>query len=222
MKMYRFALAGASALAMAGMASAGLVGAKAVNMGDMNGEDLDGDTWQIFLIFDNALDQLLAINGDADVSALIFDSPVPLVQNNLFEGMSAFDDVPGAADLGGDSWVVLGSPDTHNTSFSPNFLGGDGMESVIKGNHFEQLDNGGYFDQDPGSAEVPDENMQIQIAQFTLAAGEDDPFPATYIGTASYNLAGGDLVQAAFSVPSPGALALLGLAGLAGGRRRRA
>jgi len=219
MNVYRFALAGASALAVAGAASAALVGAKAVNVGDLGA---GADSWQIWLIFDNALDKLLAVNGDEDISPLVFDSPVPLIQNNIFAGNTTFDDVPTAGDLGGDSWVVLGNPDTHNTSFSPNFLNGDGMMSVIVGTHFEQLDNGGYFDENPGTAELPNENMQIMIAQFTLAlpAGER----ATYVGTVNYNEGGGDLTAAAFEVamPSPGALALLGLAGLAGGRRRRA
>ena len=113
-------------------------------------------------------------------------------------------------------------PDTHNTSFSPEFLGQEGMESVILGSHFEQLDNGGYFDLNPGTEELPDENMQIMIAQFTLALGKGQQ--ATYEGTANYNIGGGELTAGAWSViiPSPGALALLGLAGLAGGRRRRA
>lgn len=135
MNVYRFALAGAGALAAAGLASAAFVGAEAVNMGDL-GTGPDTNSWHIFLLFDDPLDQVLAVNGDEDVSSLIFDAGVPLIQNNLFEGMSAFDDIPGPGDQGGDSWVVLGNVDTHNTSFSPNFLGGDGMESVIKGSHF--------------------------------------------------------------------------------------
>ena len=69
-----------------------------------------------------------------------------------------------AADLGGDSWVTLGDPKTHNTAFSPNFLGGNGMDSVIKGTRFVQLDNGGYFDENPGSMELPDGNA-VQISQ---------------------------------------------------------
>ena len=71
--------------------------------------------------------------------------------------------------------------------------------------------------------ELPDEDMQIQIAQFTLdfgASPHDGTF--SYQGTASYNLEGGNLTSQAFSIalPGPGALALLGLAGLRRGRHR--
>ena len=168
------------------------------------------------------MDQLLAVNGDSDISPLIFDSTTPLVQNNLFEGNSPFDDFPGPGDKGGDSWVVLGSPDTHNTRFSPGFLGQQGMESVILGKHFEQLDNGGYFDSNPGTEELPDENMEIQIAQFSIDLGEGGEH-FSYQGTASFNLGGGELTGRAFQVllPSPSALALFGLAAVASRRRRR-
>ena len=62
-----------------------------------------------------------------------------------------------------------------------------------------------------------DTGAGILIAQLTVAAGED----ITFGGTASFNGDGGALTFAEFSVttvPAPGALALLGLAGL--GRRR--
>ena len=39
--------------------------------------------------------------------------------------------------------------------FSPEFLDGDGVQSVMKGNFFSQPDNGGYFDSDPGTPVLP-------------------------------------------------------------------
>lgn len=219
MNVKAFALAAAGCLALASAASADLVGAKAVNLGDIGA---GVNSFAIYLIFDNALDQLLTVNGDVDISPLIFDSTTPLVQNNLFEGMHTLDDVPTAADLGGDSWVVIGNPDTHNTAFSPGFLGQEGQESVILGTHFEQLHNGGYFDANPRTRELPDEDMQIQIAQFSLDI-DDGNNSATYQATAFFHLGGGKAISRAFalSIPAPGALALLGLAGVAGGRRGR-
>ena len=189
MKVQPFALAGACAAAIVSSADAGLVRAIVVNAGDLGAE---ADSWQVFLVFTDPLDTLLAVSGDADVSALIFGSSTPLIQNNLFEGQQRFDDVPGVADKGGDSWVVIGDPETHNTDFSPGFLGGDGMESVIKGSHFEQLHNGGYYDRNPETEERPDENMRIMIAQFTLDLEEGDV--AIYTGTAHYNSDGAPIL----------------------------
>ena len=93
--------------------------------------------------------------------------------------------------------------------------GADG--SVVNGSSFTWENNGGYFDSDPGSGAF-DSGSGILVAQLTVASGED----ITFGGTASYNSEAGDLTFASFSVttvPAPGALALLGLAGL--GRRRR-
>ena len=93
----------------------------------------------------------------------------------------------------------------------------DGNGQVINGSSFIWENNGGYFDSDPGSGAF-DTGSGILIAQLTVASGED----ITFGGTASFNSAAGELSFASFSVttvPAPGALALLGLAGL--GRRRR-
>jgi hypothetical protein len=57
------------------------------------------------------------------------------------------------------------------------------------------------------------------IAQFTIAAGE----VGMYEGTVDWQGQGAGFTSDTFSVmvPAPGAMALLGLAGLAGSRRRR-
>ena len=93
----------------------------------------------------------------------------------------------------------------------------DALGQVIRGSSFTWEDNGGYFDSDPGSGAF-DSGSGILIAQLTVASGED----VTFGGTASFNSDTGDLSFGEFSVttvPAPGALALIGLAGL--GRRRR-
>ena len=119
----------------------------------------------------------------------------------------------------GDSWVTIGEGDANGgeTQFSPGFLEGQGdaFGALISGDGFLQADNGGYFDSNPSTSV---EGTSILVAQFTFAEGTT----WTYTGTSDFNAGGTDLTNAAFSVsniPAPGALALLGLAGL--GRRRR-
>ncbi|MEC8092736.1 MAG: hypothetical protein VX155_02745 [Planctomycetota bacterium] len=177
------------------------------------------DTYKIFLNFTSPADKLLAINGDVagGYSAISYEGGE--LYNALFAGVLADDNGQSAAVPGmeGDSYFTIGGQT--DTSFSPGFLadntGADG--SVVNGSSFTWENNGGYFDSDPGSGAY-DIGSGILVAQLTVASGED----ITFGGTASYNSEAGDLTFASFSVttvPAPGALALLGLAGL--GRRRR-
>lgn len=177
------------------------------------------DTYKIFLNFTSPADKLLAINGDVagGYSAISYEGGE--LYNALFAGVLADDNGQYAAFPGmeGDSYFTIGGQT--DTSFSPGFLadntGADG--SVVNGSSFTWENNGGYFDSDPGSGAF-DSGSGILVAQLTVASGED----ITFGGTASYNSEAGDLTFASFSVttvPAPGALALIGLAGL--GRRRR-
>lgn len=179
------------------------------------------DTYKIFLNFTSPADKLLAINGDVSggYSAISYEGGE--LYNALFAGVLTDDNGQYASFAGmeGDSYVTIGGQ--ADTSFSPGFLanntGADG--SIINGSSFTWEDNGGYFDSDPGSGAF-DTGSGILVAQLTVASGED----ITFGGTASYNSEAGELSFASFSVttvpvPAPGALALIGLAGL--GRRRR-
>ncbi|RZO56330.1 MAG: hypothetical protein EVA77_03260 [Phycisphaeraceae bacterium] len=177
------------------------------------------DTYKIFLNFTSPADKLLAINGDVagGYSAISYEGGE--LYNALFAGVLADDTGQYAAFAGmeGDSYFTIGGQT--DTSFSPGFLAGNtGADgSVVNGSSFSWENNGGYFDSDPGSGAF-DSGSGILVAQLTVASGED----ITFGGTASYNSEAGDLTFASFSVttvPAPGALALLGLAGL--GRRRR-
>lgn len=177
------------------------------------------DTYKIFLNFTSPADKLLAVNGDVagGYSAISYEGGE--LYNALFAGVLADDSGQYAAFPGmeGDSYFTIGGQT--DTSFSPGFLAGNtGADgSVVNGSSFTWENNGGYFDSDPGSGAF-DTGSGILVAQLTVASGED----ITFGGTASYNSEAGDLTFASFSVttvPAPGALALLGLAGL--GRRRR-
>ena len=74
----------------------------------------------------------------------------------------------------------------------------DGCETgcCIVGSSWGGKGNGGYFDGNPGTPELPDENGRILIAQFSLP--DDTCF--TYQGTASFNLGGGELTSRAFVI----------------------
>ena len=208
--------AGTIALAAAGVASADYTGASVMNMGEI----VPGtNTYRIFVNFSSPDDRLLAISGNDTISALRY-SGAELVQNA--PGFETLDlqDKPFAASLPGDSWVTIGGnfeAGLTDTTFSPGFLSpAFPGASVINGDFFEQLENGGYFDFDPGTAEA---GGSVIIAQFTIAADA----AGTYEGTVDWQGAGAGFTSNVFSVvvPAPGAVALLGLAGLAGTRRRR-
>ena len=207
--MSRFAFAavlGATAMASADFAGASFT-EEVINPGEV--------TYKIFLNYTNPLDKQLAVSGNANFSALQLTASSELIQKHLVPVVPA--DVPGALAQPGDSWVTIGANGGDDTQFSPGFLEGqaDAFGALISGDGFLQADNGGYFDSDPSTAVA---GTSILIAQFTFAEGST----WTYTGTSDFNAGGTDLTSAAFSVtniPAPGALALLGLAGL--GRRRR-
>ena len=209
--MSRFAFA--AVLGATAMASADFVGGSFTQQELSPGEI----TYQIFLNYNNPLDKQLAVSGNSNISALELTASSPLIQKHLVAAVPA--DVPGPLALPGDSWVSIGEGIANGgeTQFSPGFLEGQGdaFGALISGDGFLQADNGGYFDSNPSTSV---EGTSILIAQFTFAEGTT----WTYTGTSDFNAGGTDLTNAAFSVsniPAPGALALLGLAGL--GRRRR-
>ena len=206
-------LVGSSVLVGASSASADFVGAsytsEILNPGEV--------TYRIYLNYDNPLDKLLAVSGNANFAALQLTASSDLINKHLVPAVPA--DVPGPLAQPGDSWVTIGEGDANGgeTQFSPGFLDGQGdaFGALISGDGFLQADNGGYFDSNPSTSV---EGTSILIAQFTFAEGTT----WSYSGTSDFNANGTDLTNAAFSVnniPAPGALALLGLAGI--GRRRR-
>jgi len=212
--MKKFALAGALALATAGAASADFTGVSFMSMGEI----IDGTvTYRIFADFDSPDDKVLAVSASA---APLRWSGATLVQNAPGLENLQVQDVPFAASGPGDSWVTVGGnvdAGSSDTTFSPGFLNpAFAGASVINGSFFEQLENGGYFDFDPGT---PENGGSVIIAQFTIGANE----VGVYEGTVDWQPVEGGLFADTFNVvvPAPGAIALLGLAGLAGTRRRR-
>jgi MYXO-CTERM domain-containing protein len=118
-----------------------------------------------------------------------------------------------------DSYVSIGALYQDGNPFDSNNLNNIGVDwAAWEGGGDLVTDNGSWF-VTPDDAQGGEVNGQVFIGQFTIDAG-------TIVG--QVNLQGKDAdgntwneVGASW-VPAPGALALLGLAGVAGRRRRRA
>ena len=207
---------GAAALIVSGSAFADFDGATITVQEAVSGYD----TYQVFLNFNSPTDKLLAVNGDVagGYSALSYNGGE--LYNVLFAAVlpDDFGEYAAFPGMEGDSYLTIGGQ-ADDTSASPGFLDDnvDGSGQKVSGSSFLWENNGGYFDSNPGTGAF-DTGSGIIVAQLTVASGED----ITFGGTASFNGTGGVLSFAEFSVtsvPAPGALALIGLAGL--GRRRR-
>jgi len=221
MKIQILAVAGLAAAGVAGMAAADgpFLDVTVQNMGEV----VSGHTtYQLRL---NAVGNggLIAIgdfqsgNGKNVLSyngALLWNATTGPAAGNDFEN---YNSAPG------DSWVALGGYDAGSNppSWSPGFAAYAaaqpvGQRFIVKGTSWGGMDFAGesYF---VTPAFIADDGTGILIAQFTvLGIFGDGELPFTYEGQAG--MQGGNFY---FNVvPAPGALALIGLAGLAGRRRR--
>ncbi len=124
-----------------------------------------------------------------------------------------------------DSWLTVGKTGFagNNTDYSTDFIGSDGKNAAVVGNAFSETD-GLVFNSNPGNQVI---GTDLVLAQFTIPGGKGNPHNGFHLeGIVAWNPvgAGPGFNVSPFSVdniPAPGALALLGLAGLAGARRRR-
>jgi MYXO-CTERM domain-containing protein len=198
-------LAGAAALAVSGFASAGFVGM------DVQSSVIDGKTvFQVFAKFNNANDVVLSVFGVNGIPAGGFF-------NNDFAGGSWAPQFTNPAAITTDSFVTIGGTPgfTNSTQADPNW-GGSGFTQPGIPN------NAGWFNSNPPNLQgkVNAGTLSTLIAQFSFA-GTVPTFTSPI--TVSFNQGLGTPTQFAtssFTVPAPGAVALLGLAGLAGRRRR--
>lgn len=220
MDMRALAATAIGTIGVTGAASAGFVNATV----DIHGTGIIAGTitYRVSVHFDSPLDKLLAIFGDAANGhyPVRFSSSGALVQDDLgIPGLSDFYQGAGSPVQGpGDSWVTLGlDPASANAAFSPGFLGGGwGAAPVIVGSFFEDPAEG-WFDANPGTVV---NGGSIVIAQFTVPENANFEFR----GTVGWQVGGaGGPVKSNFIVatPAPGALGLLGIAGVLGRRRRR-
>ena len=104
----------------------------------------------------------------------------------------------------------------NNTDYSPGFAGSDGVNAFFVGNEFSETD-GLVFNENP---EVPVLGPDVVLMQVTIPTGNGFHLE----GMIAWSAPSAGAIETPFVVvlfPAPGALALLGLAGLVGTRRRR-
>jgi hypothetical protein len=199
-------------------------------MADYTGMGYDGTdngdgTWtaRIYANFDAATDELDAVYGDA-ANLLSISSDGGFYQN-MFGGNSSADInpalYPAFPSLVLDSWVTIGLEDN---------VGNNMLNIGIDWSDFEaggdiSSDNGTWFATPDDAQVLAGADLRVMIGQFTMygldshvsglinlqgKVGNFETFQETGIAF-DYSLA----------IPAPGALALLGLAGVASRRRRK-
>jgi hypothetical protein len=196
-------IAGAAALAIAGFASAGFVGFEVENLGLVNGKS----AWKVYAKFDSASDVVLNVFNMTGVSG-------------------SFNHV----DFAGGSWAPQFTSNNAEDSYvtiggAPGFSNSTTADPNWGANGFNQpgIPNGaGWFNNNPPNLQGKvDGNLRTLIAQFVFTTATPSVFTAT--GSVGFNQGLGTPTvfgNGSFTIPAPGAVALLGLAGLAGRRRR--
>lgn len=188
------------------------------------GVDNGDGTWtaHIFANFDAATDELDAVFGDAQ-NALSINTSSSFYQNALGGNTSADINaalIPLFPSLALDSWVTIGLEDsTDNAMLNigidfADFEAGGGIAT----------NNGSWFATPDDPQVLAGDDLRVLIGQFTMYG-----LDSNVSGVLNLQGKAGDFVtfqalDQAFDfsmVPAPGALALLGLAGVASRRRRK-
>lgn len=211
--------AGVGSLLFAGVASADYTGLS----GELHANGGVSGTWtaRIYANFSDAGDMLNAVYGDSG-NTLSVGTDTSFYQNT-FGGPTSTSINPALYDafpsLVYDSWVTIGLEDQTGNAlldigidFS-DFEAGGGIST----------NNGSWFATPDDPQVLAGSEMRVLIGQFTVYGSGHVSGVLNMQG----KTAGGDNWVATgvafdYAIPAPGALALLGLAGLAGTRRRRA
>ena len=182
----------------------------------------EGDSYRIYALLDAGA-RVDAVYGNSAGDLNIYASAGTFYQNGVYGGNTStsinsafFAIVPS---LEWDSYVSIGCLYSDGYPFAGNALNEIGIDwSGFNAGAALNTDNGSWF-VTPNDAQGEELAGRVFVGQFTVAAG------AEVLG--QVNLQGKDAdgntwneVGASW-VPAPGALALLGLAGFAGRRRRR-
>lgn len=230
-------LAGAAGmLAVTGLAHAGITGlyAESAVSNTLTNTTLEGTTYSIYVQFDDPTDRFIsALDGDIEFTGNLFQSDDPDFATDLGPHAGAAEGL--VENLAADSYLAVndGGPGGDGSYDPAAFANGGGI-------------TGGWFVSPPtDDANAVDENNRVLVMVLTFeGAGHpqvegmittdngdgnfsSDVLADLMLGSIrfSYNpegVAGGITGVTVNFVPAPGALALLGVAGLVGKRRRRA
>ncbi len=212
-----FALAaGMGSLVLASAATAD-VSVSAVSMGDSG----YGAQYRLYANIDAGW-RVDAVYGNAD-NVLSIESNGSFYQN-AFGGSTSMDINPALIavfpSLAYDSWVTIGLTDS-----TGNALNNIGIDfGSFAGGGALVTDNGSWF-VTPDDAQGAEVNGQVLLGQFTVAGGSGvlaEDFASMTVSLQGKDANGGTWNATGLNaIPAPGALALLGVAGLASRRRRK-
>ena len=201
---------GIAAFVIAGTATAGYQG---MSM-DLHASSANGDTYRIYVDLD-AGSRLDAVYGSS-ANAMYLGHSDGYYDNN-FGGNSSLNINPALlavfSSLAYDSWVTIGLE-----SDAGNALSLQTVDFHSDGN-FASSSNGSWYIT-PDDAQGAEDGGRVLIAQITTGGSADGMFGN--LNFQGKNADGSTWEATNQWLPAPGALALLGLAGIAGRRRRRA
>ena len=192
-------------------------------LSSVNVDNGDG-TWtaQIYANFSAATDELDAVFGDAQ-NALLIESSSSFYQNALGGATSAAINpalIPLFPSLALDSWVTIGLEDqTGNNmlNIGIDFAGFEAGGSI-------STDNGSWFATPDDAQVLAGADLRVLVGQFTMVGLDSNVSGILNLQGKAGDFETFQARDQAFDfsmVPAPGALALLGLAGVASRRRRK-
>jgi MYXO-CTERM domain-containing protein len=201
---------GIAAFVIAGTATAGYQG---MSM-DLHTSSGFGDTYRIYVDLDDGA-RLDAVYGSS-ANSMYLGNTAGTYDNN-FGGDTSLNINPALlavfSSLAYDSWVTIGLTDSTGNALSVQTV------DFGSGGDFASSSNGSWY-VTPDDAQGEEVGGRVLIAQLTTTGSADD-----FYGNLNFQGkdADGNTWEATDQwLPAPGALALLGLAGIAGRRRRRA
>ena len=212
-------------LFLAGTASAALqsVSMELVNVGDQ------GNTYRMFANLDAGA-RVDAVYGNSVGTLSIAAANGATMYQNANGGPTSKEInsnfFPFVPSMEWDSYVSIGAYYQNGAPFGGNNLNNIGIDwSSFEGGGDLVTDNGSWF-VTPEDAQGGELNGQVFLGQFTVQGGlgtSDDLFGQINLQGKDANGDTWNAIGATWNtpVPAPGALALLGLAGLASSRRRR-
>ncbi|MCH2142032.1 MAG: hypothetical protein MK077_03425 [Phycisphaerales bacterium] len=221
MNMKTIGVTGAFALATA--ATAGVTGISIDSLGDTG----NGVTYQVFVDMtdDTRIDAVFG-NSQGTLSIGLADASMSFYQNLYGNALSTGNNpmfYPLAPSLEYDSFVTIGALDASGNPYGSNSLLDIGIDfSGFEAGGGIETDNGSWF-VTPADDQGNPIDGRVLIGQFTVVGGSGDGYAdlTGFINVQGSDANGGFQEYGLNWIPAPGALALLGVAGLAGRRRRR-